>query len=134
MDVDIHVSHNKIFWDNGKVPLFRHYLEQSLPNLLSSNDTNCTINEKVELFSTFLAKNSTKVFGKVMHKKNNDTKNGKIKTSQWFDAECKTAKKEFKKARNFYLKHKNDSNSHNFVRCGTKYKKIKCKAKKKQNF
>ena len=74
------------------------------------------------------------MFGKVVHKKNNDTKNGKIKTSQWFDAECKTAKKEFTKARNFYVKHKNDSNRRNFVRCRTKYNKIKCKAKKNIKF
>ena len=98
VDVDIDISQNKIFWDNEKVPLFRQYIEQSLPNLLSSNDTNCTINEKVELLRTFLAENSTKVFGKVVYRKNNDTKNGKIKTSQWFDAECKTAKKRIYKS------------------------------------
>ena len=102
-DEDINFPQNKISWDNEKVPLFREYVKQSLPNLLSSNDTNCTINEKVELLTTLLAKNSTTVFDKVVQMKTKDTKMAKLKLQNGLiqSAKLQNCKKIFYKSTEF---------------------------------
>ena len=55
---------NKIFWESDKEPLFRQHITDSLPNLKPIHNANCTIKEKVDILNSFLAENSTKVFGK----------------------------------------------------------------------
>ena len=50
--------------------------------------------------------------------------------SAWFNEECENARKDFAKARNVFLKTKNDANRQEFVRTRTKYTRIKTKAKK----
>ena len=121
---------NKIFWESDKEPLFRQHITESLPNLNPMHDANCTINEKVDILSSFLAENSTKVFGKSVNT-GNSRKRSKSKTSPWFDVDCRTAKKDFAKARNLYMKQKDDINRQNFVKQRTKYNRIKTKAKQK---
>ena len=96
---------NKIFWESDKEPLFRQHITEALPNLNPIHDANCTINEKVDILSSFLAENSTKVFGKSVNT-GNSRKRSKSKTSPWFDVDCRAAKKDFAKARNLYMKQK----------------------------
>ena len=58
---------NKIFWDSDREPLFRQHTTEPLPTLNHINNAKCTINEKVDILSSYLAENSTKVFGKICY-------------------------------------------------------------------
>ena len=87
--------------------------------------------EFLTLWTVFLDENSAKVFGRLVDLQGSSTKRSDTKSSPWFDAECRTAKRDFTKARNLHMKHKNDMNRQTFVKYRTKYNRIKSKAKQK---
>ena len=89
---------NRIYWDSVKEPDFQQLLVETADRLDSINDINRTINEKVEIFSNYLADNSIKVFGKCTKMQNNSPKYKNIKSSPWFTAECKNARKRLYKS------------------------------------
>ena len=62
--------------------------------------------------------------------KNRNSHNS-FKQSEWFNSDCRTTKREFKTARNSFLRDKNDANRKRFIKTRTKYNWVKRQAKNK---
>ena len=119
----------KIIWDDNKSDLFNTKVRDSgefLTDFLNNID-NVDIDTSVRDLTDFLQQNLKDVMGKEIH---NTTKKGRSK-QPWFDEECRTAKTNFNKYRNIFMKNRNDENKTNFLRNRTIYNKIKRKAQRK---
>ena len=75
--------------------------------------------------------NSEQVFGTKDFHTATHRKPKKIQQSEWFNDDCCAAKREFKSARNIFVRAKNNDNRKSFVKVRTKYNRVKRKAKHK---
>ena len=124
------VTEEKIVWDPAKETLFLNKLRENHELLLTNENSDASINEKVTAFSSLLAETSVNVFGKTIKTRPSSMPTRKKTKFAWFNEECENARKDFAKARNVFLKTKNGANRQDFVRTRTKYNRIKTKAKK----
>ena len=97
--------------------------------LLSIENSEMSVNDKIINFSKYLLDNSLQVFGKTFTSQNSKCGDAKKKSS-WFNENCKNAQKDFARARNTFLKYKTDANRREFAKNRTKYNRLKSKAKK----
>ena len=80
------------------------------------------MHEKVQILSNFIAENSMKVFGKYKKRKTIVRIVIIRRAHRGIMLSAKMPKKnDFTKARNAFLKYKNDFNRQNFIRTRTKY-------------
>ena len=54
-----------------------------------------------------------------------------IRENRWFDNECRSAKRKFNGAKRLFSHNRSEQNRTNFIKCKTKFNKIKRKAKAK---
>ena len=121
----------KIFWNTVNETLFLEKLKEKHDLFTTIENSDASINDKVENFSMLLAETTFTVFGKTFKTRKGEMPNSKKHKSVWFDEECENARKDFTRTRNNFLKNKNDETRHEFVRNRTTYNRIKAKAKKR---
>ena len=93
---------------------------------------NSTVDSIVNSFTEYMYATAARVFGK--ETQTSDSPQPNLSHNKWFDAECTNTKKDFKQARNVFLREKNVENRQRFVSTRTKYNRIKRKAKQKFKF
>lgn len=120
-------------FDEAKIPIFRAELmnNSEVLNRLSDLVNAESVDSIVNSFTTFMNENSKHVFGSVNFRTATNSTAKKFKQSEWFNNDCKIAKREFKTARNALLRGKNDANRKVFVKKRTKYNRVKRLAKNK---
>ena len=94
---------------------------------LTENINSGPVDSIVESLTNYIYDTTFQVFGTTINRRQNN--NTSFFKKKWFNADCLLSKREFKHARNVYLKNKNITNRQNFVSARTKYNRIKCKAK-----
>ena len=121
---------NQIRCDDEKIPIFRTQLMNNHEQLhgLTEIVNMDPVDDILKSFTTYMYENSEQVFGTnnshaPTHRKPN------TQHSEWFNNECRTTKKEFKAARNIFLRSKKDDDRLSFVKMRTKYNRVKRKAK-----
>ena len=119
-----------IAWDDSRADIFRRLLLDDSDTLLRLTDdvNNNSIDQTVELFTTYIQQHAFNVFGK--RKKPAMNSSPSLKRNKWFNKECFDAKKEFHKTRNMFLRNKSNENKLNFLIKKREYNKIKKKRKK----
>ena len=101
-------------------------------NRLTNSVNTESIDSILSSFTTFMNENSEQVFGtKGCSTAKNRNSHNSFKQSEWFNSDCRTAKREFKTARNLFIRDKNDANRKRFVKTRTKYNRVKRQAKNK---
>ena len=122
----------KIVYDESQAAYFRLELmnnNEVLQRLTECVNNNGPVNSIVDSFTDYMYTKTALVYGKEIFTKNNP--NIQFCSNNWFNEECSEAKKEFKQARNSFLRHKSVINRQRFIAMRTKYNRIKCKAKQK---
>ena len=124
-------SHEDIYleWDDSKINIFREYLSNNTERLtrLTDNVHNATVDESIHCFTVFMQENAFKVFGKKRKTYYSESSFGFKK--KWFNNECFSAKKEFNKARNTFLRNRNEENKALFIKQRKLYNCVKRKYK-----
>ena len=120
----------KIAFNEDMVPNYKELLQQNI-HTFDLNYNSCTnISNKVEFLTKFLHENALKVFGvNVSDKSKNIDSNTFSKSPKWFDESCHNAKRDFKNARNVFIRNKTVENRGVFVKMRTKYNNTRRKAK-----
>ena len=90
-----------------------------------------SVDSVVNSFTSFMNENSEHVFGSMNFRADTNRTSKNYKQSEWFNNDCKIAKREFKTARNTFLRDKNDAKRKVFVKTRTKYNRVKRLAKNK---
>ena len=96
-------------------------------------DSERDVTKQIQNFTDFLVENSRDVFVKrIPIEKKRDK--SQINAPKWFNEQCYTAKQEFKRARNTFMKHKTDDNRMTFTKSRIKCNRARQKAKKHFKF
>ena len=95
----------------------------------ADNINNSPIEESVSGFTTFMQENAFSVFGKRRSQTRAPNANGQTSNTKWFNAECYNHRKDYKKARNLFLRNKSNENRQNFIHKKRTYNKTKRKFK-----
>lgn len=93
---------------------------------LEQNNSEIDINETLNKFSESLFSCSDNLFGKNIRNANTSTH---TKQNKWFNENCRSAKREFNRMKHIFAHDNSQQNRVNFVKCRTKYNKVKRKAK-----
>ena len=127
-------SELKIVYDQSKAADFTSELMNNNEVLHRLTDcvNNSTVDSIVNSFTEYMYATAARVFGR--ETQTSDRPQPNLSQNKWFDAECTNAKKDFKQARNVFLREKNVENRQRFVSTRTKYNRIKRKAKQKFKF
>ena len=122
----------KIVWDNSKVDDFKNSLINKSAHIdrLTSDIASEPVEDEVRNFTQFLHDEAFEMFGKTTS--NRKRPQGQKQNKEWFDDNCKNAKREFTNARNIFNRAKTDQSRMIFTRARTKYNHVKKKAQ--QNF
>lgn len=118
----------KLVFNSSFVEKFQDSLKENI-NLLNENKEN--INCEIKHLTSYIYDNAVTIFGKKVNINHDKKIRNKADSQKWFDYNCNTAKKEFKRARNIFNKLKTDENKTHFVNMRTKYNKIRKKSKAK---
>ena len=115
-------------WDSSRTTTFQESLMNDTQRLnhVTACINNSTIDDTIHLFTSFMQDHAFKVFGKG---KKNSPSRPQTPRKQWFNKECFDARKEFNRARNIFLKNRNDETRKEFLNKKNKYTKIKRKNK-----
>ena len=118
-------------WDDLHIDTFRNKLLDNINTLhrLADNINNSPIEESVSGFTTFMQENAFSVFGKRCSQTRAHNANGQTSNTKWFNAECYNHRKDYKKARNLFLRNKSNENRQNFIHKKRTYNKTKRKCK-----
>lgn len=100
-------------------------------NRLTDSVNTESVDSVVNSFTSFMNENSEHVFGSMNFRADTNRTSKNYKQSEWFNNDCKIAKREFKTARNTFLRDKNDAKRKVFVKTRTKYNRVKRLAKNK---
>ena len=99
-------------WETTCTMPFRNDLNKQLPLLgnltMSLQNDSTTVDDSVRSFTSMLWDTAFKYFGKFRNIKK--TTQTKVQKNSWFNAECLLTRKEFNKARNLYIRNKNEEN------------------------
>jgi hypothetical protein len=124
-------------FDNTKISQFIECLNSKredileLTNEINQNENIDTISQS---FIKILSDCSNDIFGQTRTTRTVSI-NKVLKKKPWFNADCYTARAEFKKARNAFVKNKDNDNLRNlYINYKNNYNKIKRTQKKKYNF
>lgn len=122
----------KIVLDESKADIFRSELVNNNETLLRLTGCvdNCPVDSVVSSFTDYMYATTALVYGKELQVKENSFSN--CTQNKWFNHQCSEAKSEYKKARNIFMRHKNDTIRQRFVSARTKFNRIKRNAK--QNY
>ena len=127
-------SHEKLLYHEERVYIFRNQLltYSGVLGQLTENVNIGQIDTVVQSFTNYMYDSAFSAFGKTWTSRSNATRHVKARAKNpWFDDKCRAARNDLKRARNTFLKCKNDVNRQNFVLMRSKYNKIKRLAKKK---
>ena len=99
-------------WETTCTMLFRNDLNKQLPLLgnltMSLQNNSTTVDDSVHSFTSMLWDTAFKYFGKFRNIKKTTRTN--VQKKPWFNAECLLTRKEFNRARNLYIRNKNEEN------------------------
>ena len=126
----------KLLYDEERVSIFRNQLLTygCVLDQLTENVNIGQIDTIVQSFTNYLYDSAFSAFGKTWTSKSSGPKSARARAKNpWFDEKCRNARNDFKRARNLFLKCKNDVNRQSFVSMRSKYNKIKRVAKKKSS-
>lgn len=118
----------KIVWDTEKISDFTLLLKNHNDHILrlTAEATSEPVDDTVKHLSQFLHDKAFEVFGKTFNNSNTSKKHNVNK--EWFDENCKNAKRDFTHARNVFNRARNDQSRINFTQARTKYNRVKRKA------
>jgi hypothetical protein len=117
-------------WDTEHIDVYRQQLSACMNDITGVIDgaTVDNVNETVDMLSVMIYDIGFNLFGKVVHT-SVDGNRRKINKNEWFDDECRNAKRVFQDARNAFSHVKNDVNKARFVQCRSAYTRVKRRAK-----
>lgn len=122
----------KLVWSCENEEMFRNSLSEQLSHydelILKAESDNATVSEVVDCFATSLFDIAYSHFGKTMQS-TQPHQFQKYKTNPWFDNTCKSAKKDFNRAKHSYTQNPSNTNRVNLTRCRSKLNKAKRRAK-----
>lgn len=122
-----------ILWDQTKIDEYLGLLSNNKATIdeltLDVQNNNKNIDDIISSFSDYMQDKAFNIFGKTRHK----TKTGQTFTRKtaWFNAECYNAHKEYTKARNKFLKSRNQEDRQSFINAKNYFNKVKRKEKHK---
>ena len=124
---------DRINFNESRASIFRNKLGNSHEYLeqLTEQVNNGHVDDIVQNFTTLIYETSKDVFGQKSYKTNDCSSKHNFTRNEWYNKDCAQAKKDFKKARNSFLKNVNDENKQNFISTRTKYNRVKRNAKHK---
>ncbi|KAL4240409.1 hypothetical protein ACF0H5_001201 [Mactra antiquata] len=132
-----HITENIIRIDETKIIQFQEKLklkQNDINKLEVDIGRNEDINVTSNTFIGILKEISTSVFGKIRKTQSNPVKKVHDK-KPWFNHECYEARAMYKRARNAFIKHKdNQQLRENYISLKNKFNKIKRKQKKRYNY
>ena len=118
-------------WDESLGQIFRTDLLNNISQirLLTNNLENRPIGESVQSFIAFIQDFAFKTFG-LNREAPTGLSNKRKQNKNWFNTECYEARREFNRARNKYVRNRNDNNKNNYIFKKQQYNRIKNKCKK----
>ena len=126
-----YVNPPRIKWDSSKFPQFNNLLSDKILRIRETmTSSDYSIDHVVTQLTDVLNETAFSVFDSKTQGQGHPRARGlTTPKKKWFNSECATARKEFRRYRNIFINDKNDANRELFVKARTKYNKVKNKAK-----